>query len=206
MSENLIAAIVKQKILPLYNHTDWEQVKKAVHTCYAAGMRCFEFTNRSNNAPQVFEQLKNYCTHHLPGMLLGVGTIKSVMDVQLFPDADFMVSPFITPFLLDYTTAKDVLWIPGCSTASEIALAEAAGLQMVKIFPAGLLGGAAYIKAMKDIFPTMKMLATGGMKADRETLQTWWENGTDAVGIGGQLFGKDNIDENKVAAILQTLL
>jgi 2-dehydro-3-deoxyphosphogluconate aldolase/(4S)-4-hydroxy-2-oxoglutarate aldolase len=205
MKKDPIVQIVQQKILPLYNHHQLEQVKQAVHACYDACIRCFEFTNRSNNAPLIFEQLKTYCNKHLKDMLLGVGTIKSVEDVHLFPDADFMVSPFITPFLLEYMAAKDIVWIPGCSTTSEIALAEAAGLPMVKIFPASLLGGPAFIKAMKDIFPAMKMMATGGMQADRMSLKAWWDNGTDAVGIGGQLFGKAQIDPETVVTILNSL-
>lgn len=205
MEKNSVAQIVQQKILPLYNHSNLEQVKAAVHACYDAGIRCFEFTNRSENAPQVFEALKAYCHKEMRDMLLGVGTIKSVADVQLFPDADFMVSPFITTFLLEYIVAKDIVWIPGCSTTSEIALAEAAGLPMVKIFPANILGGPAFVKAMKDIFPDMKMLATGGMKADKAQLQSWWDSGTDAVGIGGQLFGNGAIDTNAVMLILKAL-
>ena len=204
--KEIISLITAQKILPLFNHVDINVVKAAVKACYDAGIKCFEFTNRNENAPEVFDELKKYCDAEMKNMLLGVGTIKNVTDAELFADAAFLVSPFITKNLIDYTMAKNILWIPGCSTTSEIAMAANAGTGMVKIFPANLLGGPAFIKAMKDIFPTMKMLATGGMKADKEELGKWFANGTDAVGIGGQLFGKDSIDVNHISITLKKIL
>ena len=198
--------IIQNKILPLFCHADAELAKKAVHACYDAGLRCFEYTNRVPEAPEVFYALKQYCTASLPGMLLGVGTIKNEADAGMFPTADFYVSPFITAPLLKLMGVKKQLWIPGCSTASEIALAVAAGIPLVKIFPANLLGGPAFIKAMKEIFPATKMLATGAMRADKAVLREWFDAGTDAVGIGSQLFGKNGIDALQVEATLKNLL
>jgi 2-dehydro-3-deoxyphosphogluconate aldolase/(4S)-4-hydroxy-2-oxoglutarate aldolase len=139
-------------------------------------------------------------------VLLGVGTIKNIADAEIFREADFLVSPYISKELVDHNVAKNLLWIPGCSTASEIAMANNAGIKMVKIFPANLVGGPAFIKTMKDIFPAMKMIATGGMKADRAALNDWFANGVDAVGIGGQLFGKDDIDVLHIHNTLNTIL
>lgn len=204
--QDILNTIIRQKILPLYNHADIEMVKLAVRACYDAGMKCFEFTNRNENAVEVFYELKKYCTAEMEDVLLGVGTIKNAVEAEIFKEADFLVSPFITKELVDYCTTKKLLWIPGCSTTSEIAMADNAGIKMVKIFPANLLGGPAFIKAMKEIFPAMKMIATGGMKADREELNNWFANGVDAVGIGGQLFGIDKIDSDKIYAILKRIL
>ncbi|MFT3682220.1 MAG: bifunctional 4-hydroxy-2-oxoglutarate aldolase/2-dehydro-3-deoxy-phosphogluconate aldolase [Ferruginibacter sp.] len=204
--QHIIASIVSQKILPLFTHSDIIVAKKAVKICYDAGLKCFEFTNRTPNAPEIFYELKKYCTAELKGMLLGVGTIRNTAEAGQFPTADFMVSPFITQQLIDYTASKKITWIPGCSTASEIAMAADAGIDMVKIFPANFIGGAAFIKMMKEIFPSIKMIATGGMKAGKEELGNWFDNGTDAVGIGGQLFGKDFSDMQQAAAVIQKLL
>ena len=204
--KEIISLITAQKILPLFNNADIKVVKAAVKACYDAGIRCFEFTNRNENAPEIFDELKKYCAAEMKDMLLGVGTIKNVTDAELFADAAFLVSPFITKDLIDYTMAKEILWIPGCSTTSEIAMAANAGIGMVKIFPANLLGGPAFVKAMKEIFPAMKMLATGGIKADKEELSKWFASGTDAVGIGGQLFGKDKIDVQQISTTLKNIV
>jgi 2-dehydro-3-deoxyphosphogluconate aldolase / (4S)-4-hydroxy-2-oxoglutarate aldolase len=204
--QTIITAITAQRILPLFNHADIDVLKAAVKACYDAGLKCFEFTNRNENAAEIFYELKKYAATEMKGMLLGVGTIKNEADAGMFPDADFMVSPFISKELIDHTKAKNILWIPGCSTTSEIGMAENAGIKMVKIFPANLLGGPAFIKAMKDIFPTMKMMATGGMKADRTEIDKWFANGVDAVGIGGQLFGKDPMDVQQISTTIKNIL
>ena len=203
---SILNTIISQKILPLYNHADIELVKLAVKACYDAGLKCFEFTNRNENAPEVFYELKKYCHAEMKDLLLVVGTIKNAVDAEIFREADFLVSPFITDELIEYTRAKKLLWIPGCSTTSEIAMAANAGISMVKIFPANLLGGPAFIKAMKEIFPSMKMIATGGMKADKEELNKWFAAGVDAVGIGGQLFGRDKPDANHLILTLKSLI
>lgn len=202
----ILNTIINQRILPLYNHANIELVKAAVKACYDAGLKCFEFTNRNENAPEVFYELKKYCNTEMKDLLLGVGTIKNTVDAEIFREADFLVSPFITDELIDCTTAKKLLWIPGCSTTSEIAMANNAGITMVKIFPANLLGGPAFIKAMKEIFSSTKMIATGGMKADKEELNKWFANGVDAVGIGGQLFGKDKPDAQQISSTLKSIL
>ncbi|HMO62474.1 MAG TPA: hypothetical protein PKC39_03505 [Ferruginibacter sp.] len=198
--------IAAQKILPLFTHEDIHVAKQAVTICYEQGWRCFEFTNRKENAPELFHALQQYCRKQLKGMQLGIGTIRNEAEAALFPEADFYVSPFISMRLVEYTAAKQLQWIPGCSTASEIAMAVDAGIAMVKIFPANFLGGPAFVKMMKEIFPHTTMIATGGMQADKEALATWFANGADAVGIGGQLFGKNFSELEHTAAIIRQIV
>ena len=188
--DDIIKLILQQKILPLYSHEDAEQNKIILRACYDAGIRCFEFTNRHTPALDNFIELKEYCNKNLPGMILGCGTIKNIHDAETFINAGaaFLISPIISKELIDFTQKKKILWIPGCATATEISMAEEAGISFVKIFPANLLGGISFIKAMKDIFPCIKMLATGGINADAEEIKAWLQNGTDAAGIGSQLF------------------
>lgn len=189
--------ILSQKILPLYNSNNIEMMKQLLQQCYAAGLRCFEFTNRSEAAADVFYELAKYCRTDLPGMQLGAGTIKTRTDAELFTSAGaaFLVSPCIPEELIRYTAKKDICWIPGCATATEIAMAEWAGLRLVKIFPANLLGGTAFLKSMKDVFPAMKFLATGGVQAEKAEVDHWLHNGADAVGLGSSLFNGADISE-----------
>jgi 2-dehydro-3-deoxyphosphogluconate aldolase/(4S)-4-hydroxy-2-oxoglutarate aldolase len=80
------------------------------------------------------------------------------------------------------------LWMPGCATPSEIGLAENRGINIVKIFPAKQLGGPAYIKAVRAVFPTIQFMATGGVEPTQEDIAGWFKSGVSAVGIGSQLF------------------
>lgn len=198
--------ILNQKILPLYSHSEIEVMKKVITACYHAGIKCFEFTNRTENAVTIFNEMKDFCKTEMPGLLLGVGTILNVKDAEAFFNADFLVSPIISAELIHYTSSKNILWIPGCSTTSEIALAKNAGISLVKIFPAHLLGGTAFLKTMKDIFPSMKILATGGIKANSGEINNWLSNGADAVGLGSQLFGNGIKNTQQISETLNQLL
>lgn len=199
-------SILTQKILPLYSHSSIEVMKHVITACYHAGITCFEFTNRTENAVAIFNEMKDYCKTKMPDLMMGVGTILNIRDAEAFSNADFLVSPIISVELIHYTSEKNILWIPGCSTASEIALAKNAGINLVKIFPAHLLGGTTFLKTMKDIFPEIKFLATGGIKAERDDINNWLNNGADAVGLGSQLFGKEIKDIQQISETLKQLL
>ncbi|MBY0435921.1 MAG: bifunctional 4-hydroxy-2-oxoglutarate aldolase/2-dehydro-3-deoxy-phosphogluconate aldolase [Cyclobacteriaceae bacterium] len=194
--------------MPLHSHPDVGVMKELVTACYEAGIRCFEFTNRIAEADQVFYELKKYCKSNLYDLKLGVGTIKNTTDAETFHSigADFLISPIISTELIDFTKSRNILWIPGCSTASEVGQAENAGIDLVKIYPANLLGGPAFIKAMKDIFSTMQFLPTGGIKADKAEIATWLNSGAIAVGLGSQLFGKAPLDINQLSKTIRTLV
>lgn len=195
-TNEILNLILSQKILPLFSHEDLAVNKAMIKASYDAGVRCFEFTNRRPSAFDNFMKLKQYCDKELPGMILGCGTIKNIFDAEDFTaaGADFLVSPVISEDLIDFSEYKNIPWIPGCATASEIAMAAEAEISLIKIFPANLLGGISFIKTMKEIFPEIKMMATGGIKADADEIKSWLENGADAVGLGSLLFKNDDTE------------
>jgi 2-dehydro-3-deoxyphosphogluconate aldolase / (4S)-4-hydroxy-2-oxoglutarate aldolase len=174
-----------------------------MRACYEAGYNYFEFTARTENALQVFEEIQAYAQENFAGLILGAGTIKSVRQLKQFSKAGakFFVSPFFSEALHGYVHAEGKIWIPGCATPGEIGRAEEVGYSLVKIFPATLLGGPAYIKAMRELFPTLRFIATGGVKPTRAEVSNWIDNGCSAVGIGGQLFQ----ESNSPAIIVETL-
>lgn len=182
--------LLKQKIIPVYSNIDSAINKKAIHASYQAGLRYFEFTNRFENACDEFYALKRYCESELQGMMLGAGTIKNITDAEMFlsAGATFLVSPLISIELLSFVKNKKILWIPGCASASEIGMAENAGLKLVKIFPAGILGGTAFIKAMKGPFPAMQFLVTGNIAGEITEVKDYLSAGASAVGIGTSFF------------------
>jgi len=185
--------IVEAKFLPLFTTADPDIARRVLHASYRAGIKAFEFTARTHNSLALFTELKTYCSQQLPDLLLGIGTIKNKVQAQQFLDAgaDFFVSPLILPEIFEITNQHKKLWIPGCATATEIGTAENWGLRLVKVFPARQLGGPAYIKAIKAVFPQMQLLATGGVMPDETDLRAWFESGVDAAGIGSQLFPEE---------------
>lgn len=191
----VLEAILEQKILPLYYHDDAVVCKDILSALYKAGIRVVEFTDRGEHAIHNFKALKKEAEKNMPGLLLGIGTIKTKKQAKKFieEDADFIVSPSINEDIAKVT--EDLLWIPGCMTPTEIAKAEECGAELVKIFPGNALGPS-YIKAIKDVFPNMKFMPTGIGGIDEDNLKSWFKAGVVGVGMGSRLISKELI-ENK---------
>lgn len=198
-AEHIAQMIHQTGFVPLFTHADADTCRKVLKTSYEAGVRLFEFTNRNTNSFDIFIQVRKYCREELPDMILGIGTIKNKQQAEQYLNAgaDFLISPLILEEIRTVADAHQKLWIPGCATPSEIGLAENWGIDMVKIFPAKQLGGPAYIKAVKAVFPAMQFVATGGVEPSTEDLGKWFEGGVAAVGIGSQLFPADWLAEKR---------
>ena len=79
-----IEKIIQSKIVPIFSHTDPDVCLKVVETCYKAGLRAFEFTNRTENALDVFEFLVSEKKKKMPDMLLGIGKIFNEESASAF--------------------------------------------------------------------------------------------------------------------------
>ena len=194
--------IVEQGILPLYFHRDADISIQILKALYQAGIRAVEYTNRGENAVANFLQLRNVADKELPGLQLGIGTIKNKIEATEFINegANFIVSPGIVEGVATLADNNDLLWIPGCLTATEIIMADDLGAELVKLFPGSLLGPS-YLTAMKEIFPDLLFMPTGGVETNEENLNSWFKSGACAVGLGGKLISKTLVDAKDYAGI-----
>ena len=192
----------EQKLLPLYYHDSDETSIKILDALYKAGIRMVEYTNRGDNALHNFKILKKHADENLPGVHLGAGTIKTKKQARKFIDAgaNFIICPTINEEVARVLTDENLLWIPGCMTPTEIALAEECDATIVKIFPGNLLGPG-YIRSIKELFPDLKFIPTGGVQPEVNNLREWFSAGVIAVGLGSQLIRKDLVAENNYSAL-----
>ncbi len=211
--EQIISSMGKGGLVPVFNHTDSEVAKNVLDACYNGGVRVFEFTNRGENALEVFEILVQHAEKY-DDLILGIGTIFSAEEGQKFFDkgAAFIVSPAMIPELEQFCTSNDVLWVPGCGTVTEIHQAVQLGAKVVKAFPGNVLGPG-FVKSVKAVFPKVPIMPTGGVAPTEENLKQWFEAGVTCVGMGSKLIGKDilaNGDfrglENLVKNTLETIV
>lgn len=190
--EAALEKITRTKLIPVFYHADPGTCKAVVKACYEGGIRVFEFTNRGDRAFDNFVLLKEYIRESFPGMLLGIGTVKDADTARKYLSVhpDFIVSPVIQPAIAPLCAERDLLWIPGCMTPTEIDLAERSGAKLVKLFPGNLLGPD-YLKAVKELFPGILFMPTGGVEPTAESISKWWNAGVAAVGMGSRLITPD---------------
>ena len=195
--EQAIQAILEQKLLPLFYNDDAEISIAILRSLYDAGIRTVEYTNRGDNALKNFSEMRKAVKEGMPGMLLGIGTIKTKEQAidYIRSGADFIICPTINAEVASVTHGAGLLWIPGCLTPTEIATAEIEGATIVKIFPGNILGPA-YISSIQELFPRIKFMPTGGVEAEEKNLRSWFNSGVVAVGMGSKLVSKE-IVQNK---------
>ncbi|KAA2240414.1 bifunctional 4-hydroxy-2-oxoglutarate aldolase/2-dehydro-3-deoxy-phosphogluconate aldolase [Chitinophaga agrisoli] len=198
----IIAAFERSGIIPVFYHDDEATCIEVMKACYEAGIRVFEFTNRGENARRNFAAMRDKKLVDMPDMYLGIGTIKSAADAESYTGqgADFIVSPITDEGTAAYCRKANILWIPGCMTPSEIAVAEKQEAPLVKLFPGNVLGPG-FVKAIKPLFPNLKFMPTGGVEPTQESVKSWFDAGVVCVGMGSNLIPKQLIDSKDWAAL-----
>jgi 2-dehydro-3-deoxyphosphogluconate aldolase/(4S)-4-hydroxy-2-oxoglutarate aldolase len=202
--QDIIGQITQQKMLPLYFHKDKEVSINVLKALYEAGIKAVEYTNRGAEAVENFKALRKVVNESMPGMLLGIGTVKTVEDAQKFIDAgaDFIISPVVFPPVAKVVQDAGLLWIPGCLTPTEVFTAEMNGAKMVKIFP-GSVVGPSYIAAIKELFPGLLFMPTGGVDTTAENIKEWFDAGVVAVGMGSKLISKSVLQNKEYDKLTQ---
>lgn len=193
---NRIDVVITMKnhgIIPVFYNKDIETCKKIIKACYDGGARVFEFTNRGDGAHKVFENLNTYVNQHLQGMILGVGSILDPATTALYLQlgANFIVSPIVNPEMAKICNRRKIAWMPGCGSVTEISYAEELGAEVVKIFPGKQVGGPEFVKAVRGPLPWSSIMPTGGVIPTKENLKEWFDAGVHCVGIGSNIFIKN---------------
>ena len=201
-SQKVSEAIVNQGILPLYFNADETVTIEILKSVYKAGIRAIEYTNRGEAALKNFTKMVEIRNAEMPDLLLGVGTIKTLEQAKDFEKAgaDFYISPGFVPEVASYLVAKDLFYSPGCMTPTEIITAENAGIKFIKLFPGNMLGPE-FLSGIKDIFPHLKFMPTGGVDTTKESIESWYKAGFSAVGMGSKLISKKLMADQDYATI-----
>ena len=200
--ELLLKLIPEQGILPLYFYKDTEVTLEVLRALFRAGIRTVEYTNRGEAALNNFKAMRTLCDGELKGMYLGVGTIKNGEQAQAFIDAgaDYIISPGLVPSAAAVADKNDMLWVPGCMTPSEIIAAENLGAKFIKLFPGNMLGPE-FMSTIKELFPNLIFMPTGGVDTTKENIGAWFKAGVVAVGMGSKLISKPLLEAKDYATI-----
>ena len=130
----------------------------------------------------------------LPELILGIGSVIDAGTASSYiqSGANFIVAPIVNPEVAATCNRRKIPWMPGCGSLTEINFAESLGADIVKIFPAQQVGGPEFIKAVKGPCPWSNIMPTGGVQPEDGNLKEWFAAGAHCVGLGSQLFVKND--------------
>ncbi len=161
MKSDFINLIKEQKKIPIIGKGSEEEIKNKIIEYIDDSFKIIEITLRSKNALKVAIDTKEKYTD----LLIGLGSIISSEQLNMVSkyNFDFYVSPGINPTMLEIAEDKNLNYIPGISTSSEIITGIAKNYNLFKFFPAELSGGIKLLQSYSDIFSEIKFIPTGGI-------------------------------------------
>jgi len=146
------------------------------------GVSGIEITFSTPGAAEAIAQVRA----ELPSALVGAGTVltQEELEAACRAGATFLVSPHTDEALLASAKEKQIPFLAGALTPTEVVRAHRAGAACVKLFP-GSAVGPGYLKALRGPLPHIPLMPTGGV--DEKNLGEWLAAGAVAVGMGGNL-------------------
>ncbi len=164
MSEKIEQKLRQAPIVPLVQADDPELAIRTSQALIKGGLAVIEVVLRTKGALQCLESVGNAC----PDAIVGAGTVLTGEQAlhAIEAGAAFIVSPGLDESVIAVAKLHHVPIYPGVATASEAQRAWNLDLKRVKVFPAGLSGGPAMLKALGSVFTEMQFMPTGGVSAN----------------------------------------
>ena len=148
-------------IIPVFCPKNEAEFATFMNALLSTPVRIVEITLRSDFAAEAIARIKK---EH-PDFIVGAGTVlnEKLLEKAASAGADFLVSPGCSPVLLEKAAEKNIPFLPGCATPSEIQNALLEGRRTLKFFPAECSGGAAALKLYQGAFAGVSFVPTGGI-------------------------------------------
>jgi 2-dehydro-3-deoxyphosphogluconate aldolase/(4S)-4-hydroxy-2-oxoglutarate aldolase len=155
-------------VIPVLVIDDAHEARPLAEALVAGGLRVLEVTLRT---PAAFDAIRRM--NLVPGAIVGAGTVTNPdeFDEALNAGAEFIVSPGLTERVARKAIGKDMPFLPGIATASDIMRGLDLGLTHFKFFPAEAAGGIKALKALAAPFAQCRFCPTGGITA--QTAPDW---------------------------------
>ena len=162
---------------------DSQQLVEVCRALAEGGVTVVEITMSVPSALDVLKQVRHALGDRL---LLGAGTVLDAETARavLLAGAEYVVAPTLNLDVIRLCRRYDKLVMPGAFTPTEILTAWEAGADIVKVFPADVVGPA-FFKAVRAPLPQIRLMPTGGV--DLQTAASFLKAGACCLGVGGQL-------------------
>ena len=179
-----LEAILRARVVPIIRTKSAAWAREVAEILAGSGLGIIEVTFTVPDAAGVISALRA----RFPEILIGAGTVTDAETAKkaIAAGAQVLLSPALSPGMVQVARRVGVLAVPGAYTPTEVLAALDGGAELVKIFPAES-GGPAHIRAILAPLPHARLLPTGGVRP--ETAGEWLAAGAVAVGIGSALVG-----------------
>lgn len=195
----MIQTLISGGAVAVIRMRDASKLKKVAEAIHKGGISAIEITMTTPNALKVIEETARSMGEDIQ---VGVGSVldSETARMAINAGAQYVVSPIFKPEILHTAHRYDIPVMPGAFTPTEILAAHEHGADIVKIFPADVVG-MAFFKAVKAPMPHVNMMPTGGVSLTNAG--DWIKAGACAVGVGSALLDKEAIAHEKYDVLTQ---
>lgn len=196
----VIQTIRETGIIPVVRAQSADEAMKAIDAIRAGGISILEITMTVPGAVGVIEEVSQ---RYGSEALVGAGTVLDGETARacILAGARFVVSPSLNLETIEVCRRYGIAVMPGALTPTEVVQAWSAGADFVKVFPAGAVGGASYIKSLKAPLPQIELVPTGGVSL--KTAADFIKAGASALGVGADLVDVKAIREGQPGLITE---
>jgi 2-dehydro-3-deoxyphosphogluconate aldolase/(4S)-4-hydroxy-2-oxoglutarate aldolase len=170
-------------IVAVVRSPDSQQLVEVARALHEGGVYVVEITMSVPDALDVLKRVRQALGDKI---LLGAGTVLDPETARavLLAGAEYIVTPTLNVEVIRMCRRYGKMIMPGAFTPTEILTAWEAGADIVKVFPADVVGPA-FFKAIRGPLPQIRLMPTGGV--DLTTAANFLKAGACCLGVGGQL-------------------
>lgn len=199
MSQAVLHQILEDRIIAIVRGISNGGIAGLALALRNGGIRCIEVTFDQSSPERAADTLSSIrAIRETLGkdVCVGAGTVMTAEQVRLAAEAgaEYMISPNVSEEVIRETKRLGKISIPGAMTPTEAERAYSLGADIVKIFPAGVLGPG-YIKALKAPLKHIPITAVGGVTVDN--CAEFIKAGAAGVGVGGNLVSSALVNEGR---------
>ncbi len=184
LSHPAAALIAERRLLAVIRAGSAAEAVEIARAALAGGVTVLEVAYSTPDAATAIRQLADETAVLMEPPMLGAGTVLTEGQAAeaVAAGARFLVSPGVVPEVIACARRLGAAALPGAATVTEVLAALAAGADLVKLFPAEVLG-LKFLKALRTVLPDADLVPTGGISTAHAG--EWLEGGAVAVGVGG---------------------
>lgn len=199
MRESTVERLLALGAVAVIRMRDPERLLRVVEAIAEGGVRAVEVTM---TVPGALEQIARVRARFGDEVTLGVGSVTAPEAARsaVAAGARYVVSPVFKPDVVAAAHAAGAAALPGCFTPTECQAAHEAGADIVKVFPADVVG-LPFFKAVLAPLPHLRLMPTGGVTLDNAG--QWLRAGAVAVGVGSALLDAQAIAEGRYGVLTE---